>query len=902
MPKIGAPRPTAGEPQPDTMLEAALDWAKRGWPVFPLRPGTKIPLFGKAHPDDPVLQKTCQGACGEVGHGVHDATLDPDTIRQWWEKTPRAGIGGSTDGRVVIDLDYQHGAERQAILPPTREHLSGRGNGNTHLVYQAGGEIASNMPQGKLGQGIDVKAGPAAYVVLPPTLHPDTNKPYTVGNDLPEHYLTDEDIRTIWEAHGANLPASARGAARGIRAVEPETPPKPAPTRIDEEKTLAWLLNNPPERGTGGTNDWLAKVAGHYAKLHHNKRDLYETEVRRACAMVDENYEDLQKTLDSIWGTELVNNPERGATPDTGWLQSMGREMYCMARLAGETKGESVPGLMPYANFNMVARGVMVDEDGHRVYQVLLQTRHADIETTISGAVLADKRKLNAWLLPYGATIAPYEPERVHPSMEVGTRLLRYLESQDAPPVKVVDRLGWDNGTGQFVTHDGAIRDTGAVGVAESGVIADRSRVDHKTAKYHYGFEGSWEEAQAVLQEVQTYHFTEVVHLMGAWWAACFLKPQAMQHTSLFPYFGVEAASGSAKTNGYFNLMVQLGGNYHGQVAATKASFRDSAATSNNGILWADDMDHPDTLQEILRAATSGGTIRKMSEERQAVDFTLSNPLLFTGEELRVSDQKALLERGVLIRPASPTERTSQKPGREGKSQWTDISELQNRYRGEHSLAELAGWYVQRALQVADRFSEAVAGFAQEHRGRNADKYAILRAGARLLDFFLTDDYNVWAGVGETAQWVDAWVQKDVASKTDIEHDNRITQKVIPWAIQALGLRGGNNPSPVNFSRSWEQAPPVLVEQVEADQLDMSEVWVNTRLLAQAWSESKAGRVDTRLETEESLQNQLMQIAYPAKTERKSVRVGGVSVKYRRLLDGYAQLVLQRVQGDDLVD
>ena len=559
---------------------------------------------------------------------------------------------------------------------------------------------------------------------------------------------------------------------------------------------------------------------------------------------------------------------------------------------------------MPYANFNLVTRGVMVDEDGRRTYQVQLQTRHGDIETTLDAATLADKRKLTPWLMQYGATIAPYDTNYVHPTMDPSVRLQRYLDWQNAPQVRVVDRLGWDDTTGQFVTHDGAIRPNEVVTVAESGVIADRTRVDHRTAKYHYGFERDWDEAQRVLREVQTYHYPEVTRLFGAWWASCLLKPQAQQHTSLFPYFGVEAASGSAKTNGYFSLMVQLGGNYHGQVAATKASFRDSAATSNNGILWADDMDNPDTLQEILRAATSGGTIRKMNEERHVADFTLSNPLLFTGEDLRVSDQKALLERGVVIHPRTPTERKSTKAGREHLPQWADIVDLQNQYRGEKRLTVLAGWYIQKALAVADDYGQAVSAFTQEHRGRNADKYAVLRAGARLLDWLLArseaEADGAWAGTGETAQWVDQWVRDEIGSKAGVENDNRLTQRVVPWAVRSLGVVEVDSPRLVKYARSWDQVPPVLVGLPGDDELTDPVVWVNTRLLAQAWSEAHGGRVNTRLETEESLQLQLTQIAYPASKARKSVKLGKTVTQYRRLGDEYARLVMSRVAGEDL--
>lgn len=898
-----APRlDTPTDDSPVTMLDAALQWAKRGWPVFPLRPRRKEPLFPSAHPKG----VKCKGECGRVGHGVLDATTDPDLIRKWWTKNPNANIGGATRGRVVLDFDYEHGAVRPPNLPATREHLSGRGNGNVHVVYLAQGDLGLGLTQGKLAQGVDLKAGPSAYVVLPPSVHPDGGQ-YEVANpDDRETYLSDEQIVEIWEGFGAKIPARTRAALRGISvtsggAQKKATVPQGGGGGASVTDSLSWL-RTPPERGTGQFNDWLTRVAGFYARKHHNDRKLYEHYVREAGG----DYEDLEKTLESVWRTERENHPEREATPDNGWLVGIDRELYCLALLPTGVKGETEEGLMPYANFNILVRGVMVDDDGRRTYQVQLQTRHGDIDTTVNAAILADRRKLTPWLMQYGATIAPYDAKLILHDMDPSVRLQRYLDSQAAPQVQVVDRLGWDHNTRQFVTHDGAIRADAVMGVADSGVIADRSRINHKTAKYHYGFEGDWEEAREVLREVQTYHYPDVVHLMGAWWAACLLKPQAQDHTSLFPYFGVEASSGSAKTNGYFALMVQLGGNYHGQVAATKASFRDSAATSNNGILWADDMDHPDTLQEILRAATSGGTIRKMSEDRTAVDFTLSNPLLLTGEELMVSDQKALLERGVIIHPRPPIDRMSLKPGRGHLPQWADVVDLQNRYRGEKRLTVLAGWYVQRALAVADRFGELVGVFVQEHRGRDADKYAVMRAGARLLDWLLSRDEaeveQAWSGQGETAVWVDRWVQQSIADREGVEDDNRLTQKVIPWAIQSMGLVSVDHPEPVKFARSWNQSPPVLVGGAEGDSgtLDSREVWVNVRLLAQAWSEAKSGRVNTRLETEESLTAQLSQVAYPYNVERRSVKINRVSTKYRKLREPYAALVMSRVEGGDL--
>ena len=49
------------------LLAAALEYARMGWPVFPLN--GKIPFKGS--------------------HGVKDATTDLDQIRKWWRQHPK---------------------------------------------------------------------------------------------------------------------------------------------------------------------------------------------------------------------------------------------------------------------------------------------------------------------------------------------------------------------------------------------------------------------------------------------------------------------------------------------------------------------------------------------------------------------------------------------------------------------------------------------------------------------------------------------------------------------------------------------------------------------------------------------------------------------------------------------
>ena len=141
------------------LLVAALDYAKRGWPVLPLMPGTKKPLG--------VL----------VPHGFQDATTNEDTIRQWWERSPLANVGiltGEESGLVVLDIDPRHGGddnlwelERQhGELPLTVGSLTG--GGGAHIFFLHPGGVIKHKA---LAPGVEVKAD-GGYVVAPPSIHP----------------------------------------------------------------------------------------------------------------------------------------------------------------------------------------------------------------------------------------------------------------------------------------------------------------------------------------------------------------------------------------------------------------------------------------------------------------------------------------------------------------------------------------------------------------------------------------------------------------------------------------------------------------------------------------------------------------------------------------------------------
>ena len=78
------------------LLREALRLAAIGYRVFPLGASSKKPLPGS--------------------RGVHDASADADTLREWWQRNPGSNIGlACGDGLVVIDLDPPACRRRPAI-------------------------------------------------------------------------------------------------------------------------------------------------------------------------------------------------------------------------------------------------------------------------------------------------------------------------------------------------------------------------------------------------------------------------------------------------------------------------------------------------------------------------------------------------------------------------------------------------------------------------------------------------------------------------------------------------------------------------------------------------------------------------------------------------------------------
>lgn len=164
-------------PEPRLLIAAALEYASAGWPVFPLAPRQKQPLYANPHPAGSPERASCRGECGAFGHGVHDATVDPEAITRWWNRTPIANIGLATGapGPDVVDVDTKHGAPGIATLRLLEGTalLDGCGarvttpSGGVHL-YFLGAMVAQG--NGRLTRhGVDFR-GTGGYVVAPPSV------------------------------------------------------------------------------------------------------------------------------------------------------------------------------------------------------------------------------------------------------------------------------------------------------------------------------------------------------------------------------------------------------------------------------------------------------------------------------------------------------------------------------------------------------------------------------------------------------------------------------------------------------------------------------------------------------------------------------------------------------------
>lgn len=151
--------------------EAAVQWARRGFRVFP------------CHPDEPGRDGNARRAKKPMWEGWTEwATADEATIRSWWG-SQEFNIGVLTTDLVVVDIDIKPDRDGMASwmsLYGGFDTLAVRSpSGGLHLYY-GGANVALN--QGALGRGLDIRSH-HGYVLAPGSTIDGV--PYRVEMDQP---------------------------------------------------------------------------------------------------------------------------------------------------------------------------------------------------------------------------------------------------------------------------------------------------------------------------------------------------------------------------------------------------------------------------------------------------------------------------------------------------------------------------------------------------------------------------------------------------------------------------------------------------------------------------------------------------------------------------------------------
>lgn len=180
------------------LLRAALDYAERGWPVFPCRPGEK-------RPDTP--------------HGCKDATTDAGQIRRWLIGQPNANVAIATGHELFVVDEDTGGAEAIAALDLPVTYTVRTPSGGRHFYFRLPHGVTLGNSTRKLGVGVDTR-GTGGYVVAPPSQVNGTH--YVVEVDAPLAELPALVIDVLRNPAGRKAAPAATLTAYGRSALERE--------------------------------------------------------------------------------------------------------------------------------------------------------------------------------------------------------------------------------------------------------------------------------------------------------------------------------------------------------------------------------------------------------------------------------------------------------------------------------------------------------------------------------------------------------------------------------------------------------------------------------------------------------------------------------------------------------
>lgn len=276
-------------------LAAALAYAEGGFPVCPFGAyGQKIPF---------------------TEHGIHDASTDPEQIREWWTDHPNARIAlapGPEAGFFVLDVDRPKkpgGAdgvdtlreleEKYGELPKTAWERTP--SGGFHFFFK---HVDGLSNKSKFLPGLDIRTTGGAIIVSPSVSNLGK---YTAGKPLEEFIA---DLKNV-----ADAPAWFIEKARKAAEAEKTKAPK-------AKKTKAQPLKN------GGTPVALKELAEAVAELEAacegERNDTLNTVGFRIGQLIGSGQLERQHAFDTLiaptapWGEDRKSADTLGRALDAG--------------------------------------------------------------------------------------------------------------------------------------------------------------------------------------------------------------------------------------------------------------------------------------------------------------------------------------------------------------------------------------------------------------------------------------------------------------------------------------------------------------------------------------------------------------------------------------------------------
>ncbi len=462
-------------------LQAAIEYLRRGWAPLPMATDRKGPALEDK--DTRLAWKKFQ-------------TIPPDEeqLRRWARRWPGANVGiiPESSGLLVLDVDPRHGGDSALAvledeygpLPATPTVRSG--GGGLHFYFRRPAGDVRNSP---LAEGVDI----VSLVTAPPSIHPETKKPYTWEVSPDECPLADAPAWLVERVLEQERPASAAPLPVYVAKTRRAQAYFDASLADEAKKILQAGLSGPGNRnntlrdaafamgrilgaGLGEEEFVRAKLndAAHAGGLHHDTGGQHQIDstIRGGLTAGREHPRDLSflsveegatrqpshqpaaaatpeiesKQPPSSAGDEVELTPlEKGVAPKINpatWPYDVqdGRMVYLYSGRHGVQ-------IVPIADFVAHIEEEITTEEGEGIYLISGQALHNGTFTTeISAKDFSDERRLKAAL---DAAAGARDPVRAGMAKHLGPAI-KMLTGDNLVRTHRYQRTGWTE-SGRFL-------------------------------------------------------------------------------------------------------------------------------------------------------------------------------------------------------------------------------------------------------------------------------------------------------------------------------------------------------------------------------------------------------------------------------------------------------------------